>query len=199
MIALLQGELHTVGKESVVLLTGGVGYRVEVTNPTAQTLSNTKSDRVTLFIYHHITEGDQRLFGFLNTEEKGLFELLITVKGVGPRLALTILSGMNAASLMDAIHSGQSKLLSSIPGIGTKTAERMVLELKDKIFRPGDTGSRQAKTTTPTHEEAIAALEALGFRKKEAESAVLSIVNEDPTLETGAMIRRALSILKSPG
>ncbi len=198
MIALLQGELHTIGKESVILLTGGVGYRVEVTAPTAQTLSTTPSDKATLYIYHHITEGDQRLFGFLSTEEKSLFELLITVKGVGPRLGLTILSGMNAASLMEAIHSGQSKTLSSIPGIGIKTAERMVLELKDKIFRPGETSKGTNAVVPMAHQEAIAALEALGFKKKEAETAVLFVINEDPTLDTGGIIRKALSALKSP-
>lgn len=195
MIALLQGELHTIGKEHVILLTGGVGYRVDVTTTTAQSLSQSPRDRATLWIYHHITEGDQRLFGFLNTEDKSLFELLITVKGVGPRLALTILSGMNTASLMDAIHSGQSKLLSTIPGIGTKTAERMVLELKDKLFKPGELAPKQGAAPSVAHDEAISALEALGFRKKDAEKAVLSIINDDPSLETGAIIRKALSSL----
>jgi Holliday junction DNA helicase RuvA len=197
MIALLQGELHTIKSDFVILLTGGVGYRVEVSTPTSQSLSKTGSDQITLFIYHHITEGDQRLFGFLSTDEKGVFELLITVKGIGPRLALTILSGMNPATLMEAIHSGQAKILSTIPGIGLKTAERMVLELKDKLFSPAGSPSSQTGATSQNHAEAIAALEALGFKKKDTESAVLSILNEDPSLDTGAIIRKALATLKS--
>jgi len=196
MIALLQGELHTIKSEYVILLTGGVGYRVEVSTPTSQSLSKSGSDHITLFIYHHITEGDQRLFGFLSTEEKGIFELLITVKGIGPRLALTILSGMNPTSLIEAIHSGQAKTLSTIPGIGLKTAERMVLELKDKIFSSGGTPSTPATNTSVAHNEAMAALEALGFKKKEIESTVLSVLNEDPTLDTGAVLRKALSALQ---
>lgn len=197
MIALLQGELHTIKTDFVILLTGGIGYRVEVSTPTSQSLSKTGSDQITLFIYHHITEGDQRLFGFLSTDEKGVFELLITVKGIGPRLALTILSGMNPATLMETIHSGQAKILSTIPGIGLKTAERMVLELKDKLFSPVGSTSSQPSATSQTHAEAIAALEALGFKKKDTESAVLTILNEDPSLDTGAIIRKALAILKS--
>jgi len=195
MIALLQGELHTIKSEYVILLTGGVGYRVEVSTPTSQSLSKSGSDHITLFIYHHITEGDQRLFGFLSTEEKGIFELLITVKGIGPRLALTILSGMNPTSLIEAIHSGQAKTLSTIPGMGLKTAERMVLELKDKIFSSGGTPTPTANASV-AHNEAVAALEALGFKKKEIESTVLSVLNEDPTLDTGAVLRKALSSLQ---
>jgi holliday junction DNA helicase RuvA len=193
MIAFLNGILHSKNEEELILDVSGIGYRVEISTQTLQTLPDPGSE-LRVLIYHHITENDQRLFGFASAKEKNLFERLITVKGIGPKLGLTILSGMPAAGLMEAIVTQDTKALSRISGIGKKTAERMVLELKDKLFDESQpsvaTGSMQERSRV---EEAISALEALGFRKKDAESAVVQISNSDPKANVSDIVKKALA------
>lgn len=196
MIAYLKGELAWKGQDRCVLDVGGVGYEVEISTQTLDKLS-AKGDELKLLIYHHITDNDQRLFGFLSDKEKNLFERLITVKGIGPKLALTILSGMPAIELMEAIVMQDTSSLSSISGIGKKTAERMVLELKDKLFDETQpsvvTGSSQGRSK---REEAASALEALGFSKKESGQAVNQITGKDPDASVSDIVKQALSRLK---
>lgn len=175
---------------------GGIGYEVEVSAQTSGKLPK-KGSECKLLIYHHITENDQRLFGFLEAREKNLFEKLITVKGIGPKLGLTILSGMPAALLMEAIVTQNTSSLSSISGIGKKTADRMVLELKDKLFEPteematpGNEG-RQGR-----REEAVSALEALGFSRRDSIQTVNEIISKTPELTVSEIVKKALSILK---
>lgn len=196
MIAFLNGILHSKNEEELILDVSGVGYRVEISTQTLQTLPDPGSE-LRVLIYHHITENDQRLFGFASAKEKNLFERLITVKGIGPKLGLTILSGMPAAGLMEAIVTQDTKALSRISGIGKKTAERMVLELKDKLFDESQpsvaTGSMQERSRV---EEAISALEALGFRKKDAESAVVQISNSAPKANVSDIVKKALAGMK---
>lgn len=196
MIALLNGTLHSKNSDDLIVIAGGVGYRVEISTQTYETLPE-KGKEILILIYHHITDSDQRLFGFATSKEKNLFERLITVKGIGPKLGLTILSGLPAANLMEAIVTQDTAALSGISGIGKKTAERMVLELKDKLFDESQpsvaTGSTEQRSR---REEAVSALEALGFRKRDAEKAVNQIMSGSPDLSVSDLVKKALTDLK---
>jgi len=193
MIAFLNGILHSKNEGELTVDVGGVGYRVEISSQTLGTLPDSGKE-LRILIYHHFTDSDQRLFGFATSKEKNLFEKLITVKGIGPKLGLTILSGMPAASLMEAIVTQDTASLSGIPGIGKKTAERMVLELKDKLFDESGpsvvTGSMQSRSK---REEAVSALEALGFRKRDAEQTVQQILAAGSGLTVSEVVKQALS------
>ena len=196
MIAYLNGTLVTKKEQECILDVGGVGYRVEISTQTLETMPGNGSE-LKLLVYHHITENDQRLFGFATQKEKNLFERLITVKGIGPKLALTILSGMQAPALMEAIVTQDTNALSSISGIGKKTAQRMVLELKDKLFdesQPsvvsGDTESRSKR------DEAVSALEALGFSKRDSVQMVNQITGKSPKASVSEIVKQALVMSK---
>ncbi len=193
MIAFLKGYVEELRPDEVLMDVQGVGYRVEISAQTFEQLS--PETEVKLLIHHHITDNDQRLFGFYTREEKELFEQLITVKGVGPKLGLTIVSGLPANLLIEAIAGSDSATLSRVPGIGKKTAERISLELKDKIGRverSSGSGPAAAKGIT---EEVISALESLGFKKKEAEQAAIKVLNEDGVHSAQEAIKKALAML----
>lgn len=193
MIAYLKGHIEEKASDNVLVDVGGVGYKVEVSSQTLEQLQSAGSE-VKLLVYHHITESDQRLFGFFTSDEKTLFEKLITVKGVGPKLGLTILSGLPAANLIAAITQSDAVALSRVPGIGKKTAERIILELREKLADYVSTVSSVA--TRPTSgNEAIQALESLGFKTKDAEQAVVKVLTEKNDLTASQVIRSALSLL----
>lgn len=197
MIAYLKGTLQQKTEEDCIIDVNGVGYLVEISTQTLETLPETGS-KLKLLIYHHITDNDQRLFGFASHKEKNLFERLITVKGIGPKLGLTILSGMPAPALMEAIVTQDVKSLSTISGIGKKTAERMVLELKDKLFDESQPSIVSgAMETRSKREEAISALEALGFSKTSASQTVNQISGTNPKATVSEIVKKALTKLKS--
>lgn len=193
MIAFLNGILSSKKEDELIIDVGGVGYRVEISSQTNSTLPNTGKE-LKILIYHHFTDSDQRLFGFATGKEKNLFERLITVKGIGPKLGLTILSGMPAPNLMEAIVTQNTSALSGISGIGKKTAERMVLELKDKLFDESQpsvaTGRIESRSK---REEALSALEALGFKKKEAEQMVNQITAKSGDSSVSEIVKQALA------
>lgn len=197
MIAFLKGFIEEKREGVVTLDVQGVGYRVEISAITQEQLESAGSE-VKLLIYHHITDNDQRLFGFFSTDEKELFEKLITVKGVGPKSGLTILSGLPANQLIGAITGGDDKTLSRVPGIGKKTAQRIIVELKDKLTEYAEstgvkaTGTQEAGVTS----EAISALESLGFKKREAEQAVVKALKEVDGDDASKVIKKALASLK---
>lgn len=195
MIAYLKGTIAAIEDQACIADVNGIGYRVEVSSQTREALS--AGVEIKLLIFHHITESDQRLFGFITQKEKNLFERLITVKGIGPKLGLTILSGMPAPALMEAIVTQDVNSLVTIPGIGKKSAERMVLELKDKLFDEtapsvvsGHAGRRDKR------EEAVSALEALGFHKRDVMKAVNSIHANESDATVSDLVKQALNILK---
>ena len=197
MIAFLKGFIEEKRSDSVLLDVQGVGYKVEVSTQTIDQLESAGSE-IKLLIYHHITENDQRLFGFFSKDEKQLFEQLITVKGVGPKLGLTILSGLPASNLISAITGGDAVALSRVPGIGKKTAERIIVELREKL-KSMDSGSGMAPASASSGvlEEAIQALVALGFKPKESEQAAIKVINEGESSDSSAVIRKALGLLKN--
>ena len=191
MIAHLRGKLLTKHPNQAIVETGGVGYDVTISVPTFSDLPAVGGD-VALHIHTHVREDMLALYGFLRQAEKTLFEKLITVSGIGPKLAITILSGMAADEMVNAIRGNDIARLTRIPGIGKKTAERMVLELRDKL-PPEKAGE---VTTIPTlsavEEDVLSALMNLGYQRASAEKALAAIPKNG---QFDAMFRQALTVL----
>lgn len=199
MIAFLYGKIHLKKEHQLILDVRDVGYQLEISSQTYQELPE-EGEKIKLLIHHHITDSDQRLFGFLSSQEKDLFELLITVKRVGPKLALTILSGMTAERITGAIVQNNKTALSKISGIGKKTAERMILELKDKMPEMVDATYSDGSTAVSGNlkDEAVSALQSLGFKKNDAEQAV-AMAGQDGKSNDNVqeLVKKALSTLNS--
>src|SRR6476661_3264832 len=157
MIAHLRGKLLAKHPNQAIVEAGGVGYDVTISVPTFSGLPALGGD-VALHIHTHVREDQLALYGFLKTEEKQLFEKLITVSGIGPKLAITILSGMAAQELGNAIRGNDLARLTKIPGIGRKTAERLVLELRDKLQDLGQEVPRSIPALSSVQEDVLSAL-----------------------------------------
>ena len=191
MIAHLRGRLISKHPNQAVVEAGGVGYEVNITIPTFSGLPNLGAE-VGLFVYTHVREDALALFGFLRSEEKQLFEKLISVTGIGPKLAITILSGMAADAMVAAIRGNNLAALTRIPGIGKKTAERMVLELRDKLDSFGATEAVAA--AFPVEDDVISALVNLGYQRVLVEKAMARL---EKTAEESfdGLFRRGLAAL----
>lgn len=197
MIAFLKGLIESKHPEAVQIDVRGVGYEVGISTNTFEQLPSV-GEEVKLLVYHHITDNDQRLFGFYKQDEKNLFELLITVKNVGPKLGLAILSGMPADQTIEAIVQQDIGALSNISGIGKKTAQRMVLELKDKMgeISPSEISDTPVHTSSEIQQEAVSALESLGYNKKHSEQAVSKALKSmDGDASVTNLVKAALSAL----
>ncbi len=198
MIAQLRGTLGDKRPNQILVDVGGVGYLVHIPLSTFYALGDLHSN-VTLLIHTQVREDAISLYGFLSSREKHLFELLISASGVGPVLALKILSGMSVDDLVPAVRSGDLVRLTRIPGVGRKTAERMVVELRDKLAAmevPID--ARQPATTTGTAGDVVSALLNLGYEQRAAEQAV-ERAGKDGAQETfEALLRDALQQLTAP-
>lgn len=192
MIAHIRGRLISKHPNQAIVECGGVGYDVVITVPTFSGLPESGHE-VALFIHTHVREDQLSLFGFLRSEEKQLFEKLITVSGIGPKLAITVLSGMPAADMVGAIRGNDIQRLTKIPGIGKKTAERMVLELRDKLEAFGAPAAPAPKTS-PVEEDVLSALENLGYQRAVAQRAV-SVVGGNGVQSFDELFRKALGVL----
>jgi holliday junction DNA helicase RuvA len=192
MIAHLRGRLLAKHPNQVIVETGGVGYDVTISVPTFSDLPGIGGE-VALHIHTHVREDTIALYGFLRPAEKQLFEKLIAVSGIGPKLAITILSGMPAAEMAVAIRSNDVARLTRIPGIGKKTAERLVLELRDKlpVAAAGEISSAPARGTV--EEDVLSALVNLGYQRPAAEKALSVSGRAGDTFE--AMFKQALAVL----
>ena len=191
MIAHLRGRLLSKHPNQAIVEAGGVGYDVTITVPTFSDLPASGSE-VALFIHTHVREDALALFGFLRAAEKQLFEKLLQVSGIGPKLAITILSGMPATEMVGSIRSGDVARLTRIPGIGKKTAERMVLELRDKLEAFGEAPA--PKLATPVEEDVLSALVNLGYQRAVAERA-LAAAGNGKSGSFDVLFREALSAL----
>jgi Holliday junction DNA helicase RuvA len=191
MIAHLRGKLLEKHPNQAVVETGGVGYDVVISVPTFSELTSVGSE-VSLYIHTHVREDQLALYGFAHPEEKQLFEKLITVSGIGPKLAMTILSGMAADDMANAIRGNDVARLTRIPGIGKKTAERMVLELRDKLPPAGAGQVREMPSFSATQEDVLSALVNLGYQRAAAEKA-LGTVEKNGAFD--AMFRAALAVM----
>jgi len=193
MIAHLRGLLIAKRPNQAVVEAGGVGYDVTVTIPTFTDMPDTGAE-VSLHIHTHVREDAIALFGFLQAEEKQLFERLIQVSGIGPKLAITILSGMPPAEMVSAIRSGDLARLTRIPGIGKKTAERMVLELRDKLVE--FTAAPAVPQASVLEEDVLSALVNLGYQRPAAERALAAAAKASGGQASfDALFRQALAAL----
>jgi Holliday junction DNA helicase RuvA len=194
MIAHLRGTLLSKHPNQAIVETAGVGYDVTITVPTFSDLPAIGAE-VTLHIHTHVREDIIALYGFLRPSEKLLFEKLITVSGIGPKLAITILSGMAADEMVRAIRGNDVARLTRIPGIGKKTAERMVLELRDKLPEPGPVASPSAPPMNATEEDVLSALVNLGYQRAAAEKALSLALKNGKGGSFDAMFRDTLAAL----
>jgi Holliday junction DNA helicase RuvA len=198
MIGLLRGRLLEKRPNQVILDVGGVGYLVAVPLSTFAALGELHAE-VTLLIHTHVREDALALYGFLSQREKHLFELLLGASGVGPSLALKILSGMNVEELVPAIRTGDLARLTKIPGVGRKTAERMVVELKDKLESVAVEAEKPALASPAGVESDVkSALINLGYDERTAESAVTEARREAGTVNFEKLLRVALGTLTTP-
>jgi len=193
MIAHLHGKLLAKHPNQAIVETSGVGYDVTISVPTFSDLPAVGSE-VALHIHTHVREDLIALYGFLRPSEKQLFERLITVSGIGPKLAITILSGMAADEMVGAIGSNDIARLTRIPGIGKKTAERMVLELRDKLPEAGS-APPAAPSLNPTEEDVLSALLNLGYQRPAAEMALAAAAKDGGAKSFDQMFRFVLSRL----
>jgi len=198
LIAQLSGKLIQKEPNTVIIDVGGVGYDVTIPLSTFYELGEPGID-VSLKIHTHVREDILQLFGFWTAREKELFLKLTSVSGVGPKLAITMLSGMPAIELVRAITDNDLARLTSIPGVGRKTAERVVVELRDKLSsialeaREADRGSRELATgDAAVRDDTVAALMSLGYPKAIAERAVSFAVREEGERTIEAVLKRAL-------
>jgi len=175
MIAHLRGRILEKNPSRVILEAAGVGYEIAISVSSFSELPAEGSD-VSLYIYTHVREDTLALYGFLRRDEKRLFERLISVSGIGPKLAITVLSGIAAETLVAALRGNDLAALTRIPGVGKKTAERMVLELRDKL--DGLAAQPVAPPASRMEEDVISALVNLGFQRPAAEQAVRRAVEK---------------------
>jgi len=191
MIAHLRGKLISKHPNQAVVEAAGVGYEVNISIPTFSGLPATGSE-VALFIHTHVREDALSLFGFLRVEDKQLFERLLSVSGIGPKLAITILSGMETNAMVASIKGNNVASLTRVPGIGKKTAERMVLELRDKLDAFGVPEATAA--ASPVEEDVTSALVNLGYQRALVERALGRVTKAtDETFDT--LFRKSLAAL----
>jgi holliday junction DNA helicase RuvA len=198
MIAQLRGTLADKRPNQVLVDVGGVGYLVHIPVSTFYALGELHSN-ITLLIHTQVREDAISLYGFLSSREKHLFELLISASGVGPVLALKILSGMSVDDLVPAVRSGDLVRLTRIPGVGRKTAERIVVELRDKLAATEiQETARQPVATTGAAADVVSALLNLGYEQRAAEQAVERAGDGGAPRSFEALLRAALQQLSAP-
>ncbi|MGO9087335.1 MAG: Holliday junction branch migration protein RuvA [Candidatus Sulfotelmatobacter sp.] len=194
MIAHLRGKLLAKHPNQAIVETAGVGYDATISVPTFSDLPAVGAE-VALHIHTHVREDAIALYGFLRLAEKFLFEKLITVSGIGPTLAIKILSGMAADEMVGAIRGNDVVRLTRIPGIGRKTAERMVLELRDKLPEVGPASRPAIPAMSATEEDVLSALVNLGYQRAAAEKALSAATKNGKGGSFDATFREALGAL----
>jgi Holliday junction DNA helicase RuvA len=189
MIGYLSGTLKKLDATTALVVTNGVGYEVHISLQTYYRLEGKRE--VELDVYTHVREDALALYGFATAGEKSAFEKLISISGIGPTLAQKILSGIEPGDLADAVARGDARKLTAIPGVGKKTAERICLELRDKLALPAAAPAAPARTSVD--DDVHSALINLGYRPKDADAA-LEVARKElgPDAELSALLRRAL-------
>ncbi len=194
MIEYVRGKVAELTPATVTIDVNGIGYLLNISLTTFTALEGRENAR--LLVHESIREDAYQLFGFADAEERTLFRLLIGVSGVGANTARTILSAINPADLADSINSGESARLKSVKGIGAKTAERIIVDLKGKV-KASDTLTvgRNTPEASAAFEEALTALTVLGYTKQQAQKALKRIFEADPDIRVDNAIRKALAML----
>ena len=200
MIEYIKGELTELTPALATVEAGGVGYGLSISLNTFSAIHGKKE--VKLYVYEAIREDAHVLFGFVNKKEREMFELLITVNGVGANTARMMLSGMSVSELCNAISTGNARLIQGIKGIGKMTAQRIIVDLKDKIVALGIAdeipagGQMAAPVNSQVKEEAVSALTMLGFSPAPTQKVVLQILQEQPDLPVEQVVKLALKQIK---
>ncbi|HUK66100.1 MAG TPA: Holliday junction branch migration protein RuvA [Anaeromyxobacteraceae bacterium] len=195
MIARLTGVVAEKASDHAVLDVNGVGYRVQLSQVSLAALP-AQGERVTLRTYTHVRDDALQLFGFTSSEEEAVFRELIAVKNVGPRAAQNILSGIEARELARAVAQGDVARLTRVPGVGKKTAERLVLELKDKLLALARAAAPLESAEGGPLKQVEQALLGLGFRPSQAEGAVQALRDEAGKKDVDELLREALKLLR---
>ncbi|MCG7849734.1 MAG: Holliday junction branch migration protein RuvA [ANME-2 cluster archaeon] len=193
MISHLYGEIAQCGEGFVIIDVGGIGYHVNVSRPALQELTKKGTSNVKLFTYLNVREDALNLYGFMNTTELEMFKLIINVAGVGPQIAMKILSEIKIEDFACAIINEDEKVLTNISGIGKKNAQRLILELKDKMKKKM---GGYIPTSSNINYDAVSALVSLGFQQRESREAVEAVSAEVKDTSIEALIKAALLRLK---
>jgi Holliday junction DNA helicase RuvA len=193
MITHLKGRLTEKHPTHVVIDCNGIGYFVNISLHTFSQLPN--SENIQLFTHLQIKEDAHTLFGFMEASEREIFRLLLSVSGIGSSTARTMLSSMTPHQIRDAIATGDVPSIQAIKGIGAKTAQRVILDLKDKVLKIYDLDEVYPNSNNTNKEEALSALEVLGFQRKQAEKAVDKVLSQDASLSVEDIIKHALKNL----
>ncbi|MGW5382840.1 Holliday junction branch migration protein RuvA [Nocardia sp. NPDC003963] len=196
MIASIRGEVLELALDHVVLEAAGVGYQLNATPATLAGL--TRGEEARLYTALIVREDSMTLYGFADTEARDLFGLLQTVSGVGPRLAMAVLAVLEPEALRKALAAGDIAALTRVPGIGKRGAERMVVELRDKVNLvpvPADSAATVTPVRTPVRDQVVEALTGLGFPLKQAEPTVDAVLAENPDAGNSVALRAALAVL----
>ncbi|ARN78611.1 Holliday junction branch migration protein RuvA [Nonlabens spongiae] len=193
MIAQLQGKLVEKNLTDVIIDCGGVGYFVEISLHTYSNIP--EGENVKVFTHHLVREDAHRLFGFVDKTEREIFRLLISVSGIGASTARTMLSSMEPDHIAHAIANGDAKTIQSVKGIGAKTAQRVIIDLRDKIIQVLDNPELTVVASNTGREEALSALETLGYLRKQAQKVVDKILSSQPDASVEQLIKEALKQL----
>ncbi len=193
MIAHIQGKLVEKTPTEVVIDCAGVGYQINISLHTYSLLPN--SDYIKLFTYLQVKEDAHNLFGFFEKSEREIFKMLLSVSGIGASIARTMLSSLEPKQIIQAIASGDVGTIQSIKGIGNKTAQRVILDLKEKIIKLYDLDEVSMIQNNTNRDEALSALEVLGFVRKSSEKVIEKIIKEEPEASVETIIKKALKSL----
>ena len=193
MIAHIQGKLVEKTPTDVVIDCNGVGYHINISLHTYSLLPNT--DFLKLFTHLIIKEDAHTLYGFMEKSEREIFKMLLLVSGIGAGIARTMLSSLEPKQIIQALASGDVATIQSIKGIGSKTAQRAILDLKDKVLKIYDLDEVSISQHNTNRDEALSALEVLGFVRKASEKIVDKVINENPNATVEAIIKQALKNL----
>ncbi len=193
MIEYIRGSIAELTPTYAIIECGGIGYMLCITLPAYTALYGSKEAK--LLVHEAIREDAHTLYGFINEQERQLFRLLIGVSGVGANTARMILSSIPAAELELVIVSGDHTRLKNVKGIGTKTAQRVIVDLRDKIKPTSDSLINQPIATSEVYDEALAALMMLGFARPHSQKALKKIFDNDPTIKVEVAIKKALAMM----
>ena len=193
MIAHLQGKLVEKSPTQIIIDCGGVGYHVNISLHTYSLLPST--DFIKVYTHLQIKEDAHTLFGFMEKSEREIFRLLLSVSGIGASIARTMLSSLDPKQITNAIASADVVTIQSIKGIGSKTAQRVILDLKEKVLKLYDLDEVSMSQSNTNKDEALSALEVLGFVRKTSEKIIEKIVKEDPDASVETIIKKALKNL----
>lgn len=194
MIGYITGKIISKKPTKVLVDVSGIGYLINISINTFEKLPDEK-ETVSLHTHLHVKEDALDLYGFMNHAEKEMFELLITISGIGPKLSQSILSGIQVNELKEALKSGNLSRLVAIPGVGRKTAERLVIELREKVDSITSGEEAVSGEVYTLRNDAVTALTTLGYNRKTAEGAVRQIAESRPGLPIEDLIKEALSLL----